>query len=261
MKQYFPFPRRSGGAPGPSKPAVAVGFLAAVLLAAAAVSLWVSGGLPRLNAPSPARYPVRGVDVSAYQGQIDWPLLAEQGISFAFIKATEGSGSADPNFQYNWTQARQTGLRIGAYHFFSFDSGADTQAENFIRTVEPFEGMLPPVVDVELYGEKKLRPPPREAVTEQLSLLLQRLEEHYGMRPVIYATGSAYERYLAGGYGEYDIWIRNVFFSPRLGDGRDWTFWQYTDRGRLAGYEGEEPFIDLNVFNGAIEEFAAYSGR
>lgn len=98
-------------------------------------------------------------------------------------------------------------------------------------------------------------------MTEQLSLLLQRLEEHYGMRPVIYATGSAYERYLAGGYGEYDIWIRNVFFSPRLGDGRDWTFWQYTDRGRLAGYEGEEPFIDLNVFNGAIEEFAAYSGR
>ena len=222
MKQYFPFPRRPGGAPGPSKPAVAVGFLAAVLLAAAAVSLWVSGGLPRLNAPSPARYPVRGVDVSAYQGQIDWPLLAEQGISFAFIKATEGSGSADPNFQYNWTQARQTGLRIGAYHFFSFDSGADTQAENFIRTVEPFEGMLPPVVDVELYGEKKLRPAPREAVTEQLSLLLQRLEEHYGMRPVIYATGSAYERYLAGGYGEYDIWIRNVFFpAPGRRQGLD----------------------------------------
>lgn len=101
--------------------------------------------------------------------------------------------------------------------------------------------MLPPVVDVELYGEKNLHPPTREAVTAQLSLLL---EEHYGVRPVLYATGSAYKKYLS-----------------RLGDGRDWTFWQYTDRGRLAGYEGEEVYIDLNVFNGTEEQFAAYTGR
>ena len=123
--------------------------------------------------------------------------------------------------------------------------------------MEPFDGMLPPVVDVELYGSKKLHPPAREEVTEQLTLLLKRLEEHYGMRPVLYATGSAYGRYLAGGYEGYDIWIRNVYFTPRLKDGRDWTFWQYTDRGQLDGYAGEEPYIDLNVFNGT-EEFAAY---
>ena len=190
-------------------------------------------GIPRLNAPSTERYPVRGVDVSVYQGQIDWNTLAEQRISFAFIKATEGSSSEDPNFQRNWEQARQSGLRVGAYHFFSFDSGGDSQAENFIRAVEPVEGMLPPVVDVELYGEKKRNPPAREDVTEQLSLLLERLEG-------------------------YDIWIRNVYWTPRLKDGREWTFWQYTDRARLAGYEGEEPYIDMNVFNGTPEEFAAY---
>ena len=78
------------------------------------------------------------------------------------------------------------------------------------------------------------------------------------MRPVLYATGSAYDRYLAGEYEEYDIWIRNVYFSPSLKDDRDWTFWQYTDRGQLDGYTGEEPYIDLNVFNGTEKEFAAY---
>lgn len=231
---------------------------AALLLAAVTACFFIFGGIPRLNAPSAERYPVRGVDVSVYQGQIDWNTLAEQRISFAFIKATEGSGSEDPNFQRNWEQARQSGLRVGAYHFFSFDSGGDSQAENFIRAVEPAEGMLPPVVDVELYGEKKRNPPAREDVTEQLSLLLERLEEHYGQRPVLYATGSAYDRYLAGNYEGYDIWIRNVYWTPRLKDGREWTFWQYTDRARLAGYEGEEPYIDMNVFNGTLEEFAAY---
>ena len=242
------------------KPPFAVKFclFPALILVGAAVCFFLFGGIPRLNAPSAKQYPVRGVDVSVYQGRIDCDTLAEQGISFAFIKATEGSGSEDPNFQRNWGQARQSGLRVGAYHFFSFDSGGDTQAENFIRAVEPVEGMLPPVVDVELYGEKKRDPPARETVTEQLSLLLGRLEEHYGQRPILYATGSAYDRYLTGGFEGYDIWIRNVYWTPQLKDGRDWTFWQYTDRARLAGYEGEEPFIDMNVFNGTPEEFAVY---
>lgn len=247
------------GGRGPSIYAVGVCLLAGALVAAAGAL--ACGGLPRLNRPSPEDYPVRGVDVSVYQGEIHWQTLAEQGVSFAFVKATEGSAAVDPNFRHNYDQARQSGLRVGAYHFFSFDSGGETQAENFIRAVEPFAGMLPPVVDLELYGDYKLRPPARRQVTEQLTALLERLEEHYGLRPVLYATTSAYGRYLAGEYEEYDIWIRNVYFFPRLKDGRDWTFWQYTDRGRLDGYAGEEAYIDLNVFCGTAEEFAAYPGR
>lgn len=244
-----------------SKRTVKICLLAVALLIAGALILFANGGLPRLNFPSTAKYPVRGVDVSVYQGQIDWPTLAEQGISFAFIKATEGSASTDPNFQYNYAEARESGLRVGAYHFFSFDSRGETQAENFIRAVEPFDGMLPPVVDVELYGEKKRHPPAREDVTEQLTLLLEQLENHYGMRPVLYATGRAYELYLAGAYEEYDIWMRNVYFAPRLKDGKEWTFWQYTDRGRLAGYAGEEAYIDINVYNGTKEQFASYPAQ
>lgn len=215
-------------------------------------------GILLFNNPSPTEYPVRGVDVSSYQGQIDWPTLASQDLSFAFIKATEGSSYVDPCFDYNYRQARQTHLRISAYHFFSYDSSGDTQADNFIRTVEPVENMLPPVVDLEFYGDKEANPPPREAVNQQLDLLLTRLEEHYGMRPILYATEKSYSLYLAGGYEEYDIWIRNVTGTPGLSDGKSWTFWQYTNRARLEGYRGEEPYIDLNVFCGTAAEFEQY---
>lgn len=132
---------------------------ACLVLALAILAALRSEGLLCLNHPSTAAYPVRGVDVSAYQGQIDWETLADQGLSFAFIKATEGSSFEDPRFRENWTGARSAGLRVGAYHFFSFDSPGASQAQNFIGAVQGFEGMLPPVVDVELYGaHKKVRP-------------------------------------------------------------------------------------------------------
>lgn len=233
---------------------------AASVLVAAGVLLFVLfwNGVLLFNNPSHTEYPARGVDVSSYQGQIDWPTLASQDLSFAFIKATEGSSYVDPCFDYNYRQARQTHLRIGAYHFFSYDSSGDTQADNFIRTVEPIDNMLPPVVDLEFYGDKEANPPPREVVNQQLDLLLTRLEQHYGMRPILYATEKSYSLYLAGGYEEYDIWIRNVIGTPQLSDGRDWTFWQYTNRARLEGYRGDELYIDLNVFHGTAAEFEQY---
>ncbi len=74
----------------------------------------------------------------------------------------------------------------------------------------------------------------------------------------MYATQTSYRLYLSGAYEDYDIWIRNVYFPPLLPDCRSWTFWQYADHGQLEGYRGEEQFIDLNVFCGTPEEFAAY---
>ena len=88
--------------------------------------------------------------------------------------------------------------------------------------------------------------------------MLEALEQHYGVRPVIYATQKEYLNYLAGAFDEYDLWIRNVYLYPSLQDGRDWTFWQYSDTGKLDGYQGEEEFIDLNVFYGTKEEFSIY---
>lgn len=237
---------------------IAVVVVAVLLVAGIALLALVWNGVLLLNGYAAKSYPVHGVDVSVYQGDIDWDTLSRQGISFAFIKATEGSSLVDPNFARNFEAAQQTSLAVGAYHFFSYDSPGETQAHNFIRTVTPFEGMLPPVIDVEFYGDKEKNPPERSAVATQLKTLLALLEEHYGQKPILYATEKSYRLYLSDDYADYDIWIRDVITRPTLSDDRSWTFWQYTNRERLDGYRGEETYIDKNVFCGSEEDFAAY---
>lgn len=88
--------------------------------------------------------------------------------------------------------------------------------------------------------------------------MLVLLEEHYKQKPIIYATEKSYELYLSNDYKEYDIWIRNVVSKPKIYDKRPWTFWQYTNRERLKGYNGKDKYIDVNVFNGNAQEFSAY---
>lgn len=235
---------------------VAIG--AAVVLAAVSGGLFYTGVLS-LNHPSRSRYPVRGVDVSSYQGEIDWKVLSGQGIDFAYIKATEGSGYQDGRFSYNWEHAGEYGLAVGAYHFFSFDSSGDTQADNFIAAVPKREGALPPAVDVEFYGDKAKNPPERKDADAQLAVLLRRLEAYYGKTPVLYCTRKSYESYIEGEYPDNPIWIRDVFWTPSLKDGRRWTFWQYSSRARLKGYNGREQCIDLNVFAGSREDWRAFA--
>lgn len=237
---------------------VAGAVLLALFLSVPIFIALVWNGIILLNNPSKSRYPVRGVDVSRYQGQIDWELLASNDISFAYIKATEGSSHVDSCFSYNYEEARKTSLRIGAYHFFSYDSGGQTQADHYIAVVEKTDGMLPPMIDLEFYGDKKQNPPEQSQVRQELTVMLNGLEEYYGMKPVIYATEKSYKLYLADAFQEYDIWIRNVITSPRLSDHREWTFWQYTDRGKLEGYRGDEKYIDMNVFHGSSEDFLNY---
>ncbi|MBQ8134697.1 MAG: glycoside hydrolase family 25 protein [Clostridia bacterium] len=226
-----------------------------IVLAAVALLLY-SNGIITLN--NPTEYEVRGVDVSSYQGKIDWNVLSKN-IDFAYIKATEGSGSVDPKFADNWSNAQNNNIRIGAYHFFSFDSGGKTQAENFISNVEAVPDMLPPAIDVEFYGDKEKNPPSREEVDEQLDILISELETHYGIKPVIYSTRKAYEMYISGSYKDCDIWIRDILTKPSLSDRDGWTFWQYSEKGQLDGYSGDEKFIDMNVFNGTKKEFKYYA--
>jgi len=240
-----------------AKPAllIAASLLTTVIIAAGLFYF----GILWFNNPSIKEYPVRGVDVSSYQGNIDWEILSSQNIHFAFIKATEGSSFVDKYFQTNYNNAQNTELRIGAYHFFSFDSMGKTQAENFIGQVPKIVGALPPVVDFEFYGDKEKNLPQPEAARTELNVLLSELETYYEVKPIIYATEKAYSIYLAGYYEAYDIWIRNIFTKPNKLHNQIWKFWQYTNRGRLAGYKGQERYIDINVFNGTIEDFYAYA--
>lgn len=198
-------------------------------------------------------YSVKGVDVSHYQGEIDWEHFREQGIDFAFIKATEGSSLVDERFEENREGAKAAGLYAGAYHFFSFDSTPASQAEHFIATVGDLSGSLPPVVDIEYYGDKRKNPPEKAYVVSGLRELLEALEEEYGVKPIIYTTYTVYNRYIRNAFQEYPLWIRNVYYPP--GDiGRQWTFWQYCDTGALGGTAGEEKFVDLNVFRESRED-------
>ncbi len=226
-----------------------------IIIAIVLLALFFNGTV-RLN--SPADYPVRGVDVSHYQGDIDWEVLAEQGIDFAFIKATEGSSHTDENFGINMEGALKTKLRVGAYHFFSFESPGRTQAQNYINAVGKGEGLLPPVVDFEFYGDIDERLPDREETLAEIKALISELRGYYGKRPIIYTTARVYDMYVAGDFEDCDIWIRSVYTKPTLSDERDWTFWQYTDRETLEGYSGDERFIDMNVFNGTKRQFKRY---
>ena len=208
-----------------------------------------------INNPSELDYPIRGVDVSYYQGEIDWQVLAGENIDFAFIKATEGSSHIDTKFEENWEQSRETGLKRGAYHFFSFESSGKTQGEHFISVVPKEAGMLSPVVDIEFYGDRFHNKPDVEKTRKELRSLLETLEAYYGVKPVIYATESSYSTYIRGAFDEYPLWIRNVYFSPNMGMPGKWTFWQYDSEAVLQGYSGEEELIDLNVFHGSEEEW------
>ena len=226
-------------------------------VAALAVGLMVYTGSLRLNHPT---QPVHGVDVSHYQGEIDWPVLAGQNIQFAFVKATEGSIYTDETFEANWAGAQAAGLRVGAYHFFSYDSDGLSQAENYIATVPVLPGALPPVIDVEFYGDYFRETPEAEDVLPQLTAMVDALRDHYGVDPILYVTEQSYALYVAGGFPDCDIWVRSTFRKPKLSDRRAWTFWQYTDRAKLPGYEGSETFIDMNVFHGTQAAFDAYPG-
>jgi lysozyme len=230
--------------------AIAIIFAAAVCFV---IALLFFKRIIKINTPSLKDYPVRGIDVSSYQGDIDWQTLSS-GLDFAFIKATEGSKYCDENFAYNYAEAQKTSLRVGAYHFFSFDSDGDAQAANYIANVDWYDDMLPPVVDVEFYGDYRTEPKSAEEVVPQLTSLIEALEDCYGVKPIIYATGAAYDMYIEGNFDDCDIWLRSVYFTPDDG----WTFWQYSDTGRLDGYNGEEKYIDLNVFCGSREQFESY---
>ena len=205
----------------------------------------------------PEQWEVFGVDLSSYQGTVDWTALANQGVDFAFIKATEGSLLQDTRFSANWTGAAEAGIRAGAYHFLSYDSPGETQADNFISALPVTQGALPPVVDIEFYGEYLEHPPDKARVQSILDPLLEKLEAHYGVKPILYVTYRSYDLYLKEGYEDYLFWFSSPALMPFW---RPWTFWQYSHSARLEGYTGGEERIDLNVFRGSREEFLELFG-
>lgn len=233
-------------------------YLCILAVLSAALFLLIWDGDILLNCPSAEKYPIRGADVSAWQGDIDWQEFSREDIDFLYIKATEGSGHIDSCFERNLEGALSQNIAVGAYHFFSYDSSGAAQAEHFISVVPKREGMLTPVIDVEFYGNYESSPPEKTNVTRELTTMIKRLTEYYSTPPIIYATMRSYSLYIADEYPQCGIWIREVApcTEPVLPDGRQWLIWQYTNRYKPRGLSGGVRYMDMNVFSGTEQDFS-----
>ncbi len=216
---------------------------------------------PWPRAQSPTDHDVHGVDVSRFQGSIDWVRAGNSGVEFAFIKATEGGDRVDPLFKENWRATRRAGIPRGAYHFYYFCRPAEDQARWFIRNVPAEAGALPPVLDLEwnhLSPTCTLRPDP-ETVRREAATFLRLLTEHYGQRPIIYTTPDFWDRNEMWRLSGYEFWVRSVAAHPSdTYEGHRWTFWQYTGTGLAPGFAGE---VDLNAFYGNRSQWASWVAR
>lgn len=209
----------------------------------------------------PGHYPVHGLDVSRWQGPIDWRTAKASGVSFAFLKATEGGDFADPLFDDHRRGAQAAGVPWGAYHYYYFCRPAREQAQWFIKNV-PKGADLPHVLDMEWTPHSRtctLRPDGR-AVRAEAQRFLDILERHYGRRPIIYTTVDFYQDTNIGRLPKTEFWLRSVAGHPRqVYPQAIWRFWQYTGTGLVPGVQGR---VDINTFNGTPEHWAAWkAGR
>ena len=203
----------------------------------------------------PVNYKIHGIDVSHHQGEIDWEAVKatdkqEYPIRFVFMKATEGGDHKDRLFADNFRHAREVGLVRGAYHFYNPNTDPIRQADFFISQVKLETGDLAPVLDIER------KPRSKAQLQADLVKFLNRLEQHYGVKPIIYTSYKYRLHYLdTPELSSYPLWIAHYYVDALSYDG-PWQFWQHTDYGTVPGIEEN---VDLNVFNGSWNDLLRYT--
>ena len=204
------------------------------------------------DAEYPEGYEIHGIDISHYQGKIDWEQLTNAMIKgcpvrFVIIKSTEGSSRLDENFRENFNQARDFGFIRGVYHFWSNKSTAREQAYYFLDQVHLTDGDLPPVLDIEHKpADKSVEDFQRDVLT-----WLHIVEDKYHVKPIIYTYYKFKEQYLSAPvFEDYPYWIAHYYVDKVQYKGK-WKFWQHTDVGKLPGIKG---YVDFNIYNGSYYE-------
>lgn len=209
--------------------------------------------------PRPRDFPIHGIDVSKYQGDVDWPTVAQSGVKFAWIKATEGGDVVDPKFQANWEGAKAAGVARGAYHFMYWCRPPIEQVQWFEQNAPVEAEALPPVLDVEATPDSKTcrRHLQREPTLAEMKVMLDEMERFYGRKPIIYTSVDFYEAILSdGAFSDYPLWVRSTKHYPSVRYGtRPWTIWQYQADGHLDGVDGH---VDRNAFNGTRAQWQAF---
>ena len=204
------------------------------------------------DAEYPEGFETHGIDISHYQGKIDWEQLKNAMIKgcpvrFVIIKSTEGSSRLDENFRENFNQARDFGFIRGVYHFWSNKSTAREQAYYFLDQVHLTDGDLPPVLDIEHKpADKSVEDFQRDVLT-----WLHIVEDKYHVKPIIYTYYKFKEQYLSAPvFDDYPYWIAHYYVDKVQYKGK-WKFWQHTDVGKLPGIKG---YVDFNIYNGSYYE-------
>jgi lysozyme len=195
---------------------------------------------------------LKGIDVSEYQGNINWTAVAESGVRYCFVKASEGVESRDPLFAKNWAGMKSVGIIRSAYHFFIASKDPVIQAQNFLGlTRSTWEASdLPPVLDLEKsYGMSADR------AIDQAGIWLDTVEKAIGRRPILYTFPSFWHDALGNSPrlgANYKLWIAHYeTHNPWVPGGwKSWTFHQYSESGKTPGIAGP---CDLNHFNGDLD--------
>lgn len=207
-------------------------------------------GLKAYGVCMPAGFHIHGIDMSHHQGDIDWKRLAQTRrgqfpVHFIFMKASEGGDYGDRVFQANFDSAKAYGFIRGAYHFYNPKTDPVRQADFFINSVKLDTGDLPPVLDIEKRGKDA------RTLRRDLKIWLDRIESHYKVKPILYTSYKFKTRYLNDSvFNSYPYWIAHYYVDSVEYKGA-WKFWQHTDVGTLPGIQEK---VDLNIFNGSLEE-------
>jgi len=199
-----------------------------------------------------------GIDVSRYQGKVNWKSVAASGVTFAFAKATENSGYVDSSFAGNWSGIREAGLLRGAYHFGRPGGDPEVQAVHFASVVGSLGSRdLPPVLDLEVNDNHAA-----SYVVQWARTFLTRAESLFGRRLIIY-TGSFWRGPLGNPndpfFRERSLWLAAYIAKPVIPASWDhWLFWQYTEgqHNNPAAIAGVAP-CDQSRFEGTEAELEA----
>ncbi len=193
--------------------------------------------------------PVLGIDVSHFQGKIDWQKIKDANIKYAYDKATQGMTYVDPEYKKNRMDAHSFDFTHGAYHFYVAGDDPQKQALHFVSVADYTPDDLPPVLDLEQGGMKASVK--TENYQKDVLKWLQVVEEKLGVKPVIYTSPAFGNQYLDHpSFGEYDLWVAEYGVDtpkvPNAWKEKEWLFWQRSERGTVEGAVGQ---VDHDIYN------------